>query len=47
MLFEGVQRTNNPDNDTYNLGIMYGFLAIQDTEFCVANRIFQTAFYNY
>lgn len=47
MLFEGIQRTYNPQNDTYRLGRMYGFFDKQGTEVCVANRIFQTVFYNY
>ena len=44
MLFEGIQRTYNPQNDTYRLGRMYGFFDKQGTEVCVANRIFQTVF---
>ena len=47
ILFEGLRRPYNPDNNLYQRGSMYGFLAKRDTDICISNRIFQTRFYNY
>lgn len=47
MLFEGIIRPFNPQNNIYQLGSMYGLLGKQGTVICVSNRIFQTMLYNY
>ena len=42
-----MQISQDPQNNTYQLGSMYGLLGKQGTVICVSNRIFQTMLYNY
>jgi len=47
ILFNGRSFPYNPDNQSTDIGTMFGFLKEKDGQVCVANRIFETRMYNY
>lgn len=46
MLFYGQSFPYNPNNHMISIGVMFGFLENQNGQAAVANRIFETWFYN-
>ena len=46
ILFRGEAYPYNPDNFAIDIGAMFGFIADQDGQAVVANRIFETRLYN-
>ncbi len=46
ILFRGEAYPYNPDNFAIDIGAMFGFIADQDGQAVIANRIFETRLYN-
>ena len=47
ILFQGVSITYNPDSYAIDIGMMFGFLVEENGFVKIANRIFETRFYNF
>ena len=47
ILFQGVSIAYNPDSYAIDIGMMFGFLTEENGTVKIANRIFETRFYNF